>query len=109
MDDGDIITGTKVHFGGKMIVGLEVEIDHVSERNGKRVCKPVKSDFGLLDMLLDPEAEKTVKISLGKFSLDSKLTLRMEVGDSFHRFFGGHASAAININDFLKNFIGYGY
>ena len=69
----------------------------------------MKSDFGLLDMLLDPEAEKTVKIFLGKFSLDSKLTLRMEVGDSFHRFFGGHASAAININDFLKNFIGYGY
>ena len=68
----------------------------------KNLKTSARNTDGPLDMLNYAETEKAWVISIGQFSFDSNMNLRLSFDLSAHIFFGVNCSAGFNYSEFIS-------
>ena len=102
-DNGEFVAGNRISVsGGVSVFGVSYEANHKTYAGGKNLKTSARNTDGPLDMLNYAETEKAWVISIGQFSFDSNMNLRLSFDLSAHIFFGVNCSAGFNYSEFIS-------
>ncbi|MBQ7362818.1 MAG: hypothetical protein IJW48_00035 [Clostridia bacterium] len=103
LDDAQWVTGNRIKAELKCFVGVELEYNHQTEKNGKSTNYSASAYDGPFDMLFYPETIKSLNLSLGMATYDViNNEFKISHSISGHFLMGGHFSVGFNVSEFFR-------